>query len=136
MGSTGGAGFGIVFLLAFYFETTNPKGDFDVPGPWAIDDEMKSKEIANGRLAMAAVITLLITEYGDNATPAQQFAATMGNLMGSGGFVTAWALLIAAFAWTQQDGVNEIGWSSKNFLYSKGLGPKPEEPEAVKPVLV
>merc|ERR1712232_191816 len=124
MGSTGGAGFGIVFLLAFYFETTNPKGDFDVPGPWGVSDELKTKEIANGRLAMAAVITLLITEYGVGQTPSQQFAETLSNLMGSAGFATGWAFLVLGFAWTQ--GVNEIKWSSKNFMYSKGLGPKPE----------
>jgi len=131
--TTGGSGFGILFIMAAYFEITTPKGDFDVPGPWTIDDEMKTKELANGRLAMAAVITLLITEYGVGDTPAQQFAATLSDLMGSSGFYTAWALLVLGFAWTQQDGVNEINWSSKNFLYSKGLGPKPE---ALKPIKV
>jgi len=131
--TTGSSGFGILFIMAAYFEFTNPKGDFDVPGPWGATEEMKGKELANGRLAMAAVITLLITEYGDKMTPAQQFEATLSDLMGSSGFYTAWALLVLGFAWTQQAGVDEISWSSKNFLYSKGLG---EKPAALKPVQV
>lgn len=131
--TAGGSGFGILFIMAAYFEITNPKGDFNVPGPWGATDEMKGKELANGRIAMAAVITLLITEYGDKVTPAQQFEATMSDLMGSAGFVTAWAGLVLGFAWTQQDGVNEVAWSSKNFMYVKGLG---EKPEPLKPIAV
>jgi hypothetical protein len=123
--STGGAGFGILFIMAAWFEINYPTGDFDVPGPWGATEEMKGKEIANGRLAMAAVITLLITEYGTGLTPAGQFADTLANISGSGGFYTLWALVTAAFAWTQPKAATEVSWSSKNFLASKGFGEKP-----------
>jgi len=123
--SVGGAGFGIIFIMAAWFEINYPTGDFDVPGPWGATEEMKGKEIANGRLAMAAVITLLITEYGTDLTPAGQFADPLSNLAGSGGFYTFWALLVAAFAWTQPKASTEVSWSSENFLASKGLGEKP-----------
>eukprot|EP00929_Paragymnodinium_shiwhaense_P080403 TRINITY_DN4192_c0_g1_i6.p2 TRINITY_DN4192_c0_g1~~TRINITY_DN4192_c0_g1_i6.p2 ORF type:complete len:344 (+),score=76.62 TRINITY_DN4192_c0_g1_i6:58-1032(+) len=122
----GASGFGIIFLLASYFEIKYPKGNFDVPGPWGATDDLRTKEIANGRLAMAAAITLLLTEYGDALKPSEQLGSMLSvSLQSTFGFSAAWAAFALLFLWTQPRAVEELGWSYENALWSKGLGKKP-----------
>eukprot|EP00929_Paragymnodinium_shiwhaense_P059788 TRINITY_DN29919_c0_g2_i1.p1 TRINITY_DN29919_c0_g2~~TRINITY_DN29919_c0_g2_i1.p1 ORF type:complete len:328 (-),score=100.22 TRINITY_DN29919_c0_g2_i1:579-1562(-) len=122
----GASGFGIIVLLASYFEIKYPKGDFDVPGPWGVTDDLKTKEIANGRLAMMAAITLLLTEYGDALKPSEQFGSMLAvSLQSTFGFSAAWAGFALMFLWTQPQAFDELEWSYKNALWSKGLGEKP-----------
>jgi len=78
----GGSGFGIIFLLAAGVELMYPDGKFPDPlklgtyDNWGYSEDMQNKEIANGRVAMAAVLTFFITEYGTQMTPSQQIADT------------------------------------------------------------
>jgi len=88
----GGAGLGALILVAGIFEldiwkqdpSKNP-GDFGDPvavslGPngtdpgqdyWSYSDDMRNRELAHCRLAMSAVITSFLLEYGGVATEAQ-----------------------------------------------------------------
>jgi len=73
----GGAGFGLLFILAGYVELNNPFGDFTDPAGWRsvmVDDDhvLASKELANCRMAMMAVVTLWIIEYGTGISPTSQ----------------------------------------------------------------
>merc|ERR1712070_1270128 len=75
--SEGGAGFGLLFLLAGYFELNTPAGDFKDPvglRSVMVDDDhvLASKELANCRMAMMAVVTLWIIEYGTGISPTSQ----------------------------------------------------------------
>jgi hypothetical protein len=84
--STGGAGFGIVVLLAAFFEVdfwkqdpSKAPGNFGDPlGVGAgypesgYSTEMRNKELNHGRLAMSGVGTELLIEYLTKMTPEQQ----------------------------------------------------------------
>jgi len=94
MGDTekGGAGFGMIFLIAGIFELDlfkqdpsrepgnfgDPLGwtrmDGNVNDFWTYDTEMRNKELAHCRLAMSGIITCFLLEYGGIDTSAQ-FAA-------------------------------------------------------------
>merc|ERR1712232_742962 len=75
--SQGGAGFGLLFILAGYIELNNPMGDFKDPvglRAMCVDDDhvLASKELANCRMAMMAVVTLWVIEAGTGISPTSQ----------------------------------------------------------------
>jgi hypothetical protein len=75
--SQGGAGFGLLVILAGYIELNNPKGDFKDPvglRAMCVDDDhvLASKELANCRMAMMAVVTLWIIEAATGISPTSQ----------------------------------------------------------------
>lgn len=75
--SQGASGFGILFILAGYFELTTPKGDWKDPAglkAMCVDDDyvLQSKELANCRMAMMAVVTLWAIESGAGLSPTTQ----------------------------------------------------------------
>lgn len=105
----GGAGFGMIVLAAGFFELdwwkqdpAKPIGAFYTPS-WAVLDDsdpadlddLKMKELNNGRLAMSAVITGWVFEYHNGAEPLEQiqqlseFAKTTNGLL----FFTLYLLL-------------------------------------------
>jgi hypothetical protein len=63
---------GVIFLAAGFAELENGDGDFDDPldvqsklgGAGGDLDELRNKELAHGRLAMSAMLTLWLVEYG------------------------------------------------------------------------
>merc|ERR1712232_1210658 len=75
--SEGGAGFGLIFILAGYFELNTPDGNYTDPvglRKMCVDDDhvLARKELANCRMAMMAVVTLWIIEYGTGISPTSQ----------------------------------------------------------------
>jgi len=83
--SQGGSGLGILFIIAAWFELyiwkqdpSKDVGDFSEPTKsWVnpstfCDESLRLKELNNGRLAMSAVFTSLLTEYGTGMGPEQQ----------------------------------------------------------------
>jgi len=80
----GGAGFGLIVLLAAYFEILTPDGNFPDPlgvgsfKDWGYTDDMKNKELNHGRMAMAAIITMFLWEYGEGTTPDVLLQSTFG----------------------------------------------------------
>lgn len=68
------AGVGVIFLLAGLIEVQVPKGDFQdplgfCPSGWGYTEDMRSKELAHGRLAMSTVFTLWLFDYGAGIRP-------------------------------------------------------------------
>merc|ERR1712232_44954 len=138
--SQGGAGFGLLFILAGYIELNTPKGDFTDPvglRAMCVDDDyvLASKELANCRMAMMAVMTLFIIEAGAGVSPTSQ----MTNLELEGFlFPSILAALVALPAtgakWA--DAVNDPAWP---FKPAKAVTPEkttismkmPAQPEAV-----
>jgi len=80
--SEGGAGFGIIFLVAAGIELKVPDGNFSDPlglgsqDNWGYTDKMKNMELANGRVAMSAVLTFFLYEYGEKLSPPALLAET------------------------------------------------------------
>lgn len=80
----GGAGFGLIVILAAFFEITTPDGNFPDPlgvgsyKKWGYNDDMKNKELNHGRMAMAAIITMFLWESGTGETPAVLLQTTFG----------------------------------------------------------
>jgi hypothetical protein len=76
----GGSGFGIIFLVSAYVELNWPEGNFTDPlqfgayDNWGYSDELKNKEIANGRLAMCWVVTSWFIENCTQLPPPEQYA--------------------------------------------------------------
>jgi len=143
--SQGGAGFGLLFILAGYIELNTPKGDFTDPvglRAMCVDDDyvLASKELANCRMAMMAVMTLFIIEAGAGVSPTSQ----MTNLELEGFlFPSILAALVALPAtgakWA--DAVNDPAWPFKPAQATTAIPEKttismkkPEQPEAVTEV--
>jgi len=127
--SQGGSGFGIIFLVAAGIELVYPDGKFPDPlklgeyNNWGYGSDMQNKEIANGRVGMAAVVTFWITEYGTKMGPAEQIADTnFLNLVGPA--------LLLGFALG-----NPEGWTKGEYvpsIFSTGGTLSPVEGEVVK----
>jgi hypothetical protein len=144
--SQGGAGFGLLFILAGYIELNTPKGDFKDPvglRAMCVDDDhvLASKELANCRMAMMAVVTLWIIEAGTGISPTSQ----MTNLELEGflypSILTALVALPATGkAWA--DAVKDPAWPFKQAPATAAIPEKatismkmpeqPKEKEAVK----
>jgi len=99
----GGAGFGLIVILAALVEFNTPKGDFQDPlgvgsfKQWGYCDDMKNKELNHGRMAMAAIITTFLCEYGTQETPSTLFEYTFGQ-RGANTFAGPVLAAIAALA--------------------------------------
>lgn len=104
LGAAGGeaaAGLGIIFLVAGLVELENGDGDFDDPlnvesgtgGAFGDAKNLRNKELAHGRLAMSAVITLWLYEYNLGQAPSffltQQLSAPF--LVALFGLLLVWA---------------------------------------------
>jgi hypothetical protein len=146
--SKGGAGFGLLVILASYFELTNPKGDFTDPFGFGskMDEDMdvlRKKELNNGRIGMIAAFTLIMYNVFEKKTPAMMvshspaeqgaFFAENSYLLGDGV-----AFLPALFT----VGILALPLLSENFDYEPAPAeinarlaagkPKAELPEATK----
>jgi len=77
MGTPAASGLGLFFIMAGYFELTQPKGDFKDPfgigayENWGYTEDVKNKELAHGRMAMAAVFSLWLYDYGAHVGPSE-----------------------------------------------------------------
>jgi len=77
MATPAASGVGLFFIMAAYFELTQPKGDFKDPfgigayENWGYTTELKNKELAHGRMAMAAVLSLWLYDYGAGVGPGE-----------------------------------------------------------------
>jgi len=81
-GSSAAGGVGIIFLLAAFIELETGDGKFEDPANlggsgWLYlgkdydnySDDLRTKELAHGRLAMSTVFTLWLFEYGAGISP-------------------------------------------------------------------
>jgi len=149
--SEGGAGFGLLFLLAGYFELNTPAGDFTDPAGFRsvmVDDDhvLASKELANCRMAMMAVVTLWIIEYGTGISPTSQM--TNLELIQPSWFTFLAFLALPASGMFWDDAVKDPAWPFKESAkFGPAFGPAvatsktstttismkmPEQKEAVK----
>jgi hypothetical protein len=91
------SGLGIIAIIAGYLEFTTPKGDYKDPWGvgeyegWGYTRDVKEKELAHGRLAMSAVVSLWLYEYGADMQPSDM----LGNISGYfvalfGGLLLIW----------------------------------------------
>jgi hypothetical protein len=149
--SQGGAGFGLLFILAGYIELNNPMGDFKDPAGFRsvmVDDDhvLASKELANCRMAMMAVVTLWIIEYGTGISPTSQM--TNLELIQPSWFTLLAFLALPASGMFWDDAVKDPAWPFKeSAAFGPAFGPAvatsttskttismkmPEQKEAVK----
>jgi len=92
--------FGILFLTAGFYELkfwteseSRAPGDFGDPAGWTttfggvqFDDELRNRELNNGRFSMFAVIGILVAEQWTGLDGVDQFDAAMKRWQGMGGF--------------------------------------------------
>jgi hypothetical protein len=110
----GGGGVGIIFLVAAFFEVdfwkqdpSKAPGDFGDPlgvgeyEGWGYTDEMRTKEINHGRLAMSAVATEFLVEYGTKMTPTEM----LGNGQVTRPIILAFFALVLVWTGFQKDPV-------------------------------
>merc|ERR1712232_234159 len=125
--SEGGAGFGLLFLLAGYFELNTPAGDFKDPvglRSVMVDDDhvLASKELANCRMAMMAVVTLWIIEYGTGISPTSQMTNLELIQPGWGTGLAFLALPASGVFW--DDAVKDPAWPFKESAeFGPAFGP-------------
>merc|ERR1712226_965699 len=112
---------------AGYFELTNPYGKFTDPAGWRdlmVDDDhvLQSKELANCRMAMMAVVTLWIIEYGTGISPTSQMT-NLELVQSSWGTGLAFlALPASGLFW--DDAVKDPAWPFKETrTFSAAFGP-------------
>lgn len=80
----GGAGFGLIVILAAWCEFVYPDGNFPDPlgfgsfKGWGYNDDMRNKELNHGRMAMFAIFTMFIYEFGTGETPSILLQTTFG----------------------------------------------------------
>jgi hypothetical protein len=94
------AGFGILFLIAGFYELVlwqesddRAPGDFGDPAGWSqsfpnlkFNDEVRNRELNNGRFAMFAVIGILVAEQQTGLDAVQQLDAAGARWSNMGGF--------------------------------------------------
>lgn len=112
----GGAGFGILVLAAGFFELVwwkqdpaKPVGAFYTP-PWAALadsdpadlDDLKMRELNNGRLAMSAVITGWLFEYHNGTEPLAQIQQLSEFARTTNGLLLFMVLLLPVMGFTEQ----------------------------------
>merc|ERR1719321_2511934 len=73
---------GILFLIAAGIELKFPAGNFPDPlglgkfDEWGYTEKMQNMELSNGRVAMSAVLTFFLYEYGEKLSPSAVLAET------------------------------------------------------------
>jgi len=131
--SQGGAGFGILFILAGAIELNTPKGDFTDPAGlrmMCVDDDhvLASKELANCRMAMMAVVTLWVIEYGTGISPSSQlFNLELEGFVYPSIVAFLVALPLSGDAWKKA--VNDPAWPFKEAPVAKTETIKMEVPK-------
>jgi len=98
MNTPAASGLGLFFIMAAYFELTQPKGDFRDPfgfgayEGWGYTEDVKSKELAHGRMAMAAVLSLWLYDYGADVGPSELVRHINGYLVAAfAGLLLIWS---------------------------------------------
>jgi hypothetical protein len=140
--SPAASGTGIIFLLAGYFELTTPKGDYKDPlglgayENYAETPGLQDAELAHGRLAMSAALTLLLCN-GGGSVPSD--VLRFGVIQPSdpaiySGFFSL-AVFVLCLAWTNPKGMETtppevyIGLPAATTIENKAALPAAESTE-------